>query len=398
MKSALALHGGAPVRVKLLPYARQSVDAADVQAVVETLTSDWLTTGPTVERFEKALAAKVGAPEVVAISNGTSALHAAVRAAGIGPGDEVIVPALTFVATANSVVFEGGRPVFADVDPGTLLVDPKSIERLITPRTRAVISVDYGGQPCAHDEISRLARARGLRTIADAAHSLGATLADRPVGTLADLTTFSFHPAKHITTAEGGAIATGDPECARVMRRFRSHGIDSDVRAREKAGTFQYQMVDLGYNYRISDLQCSLGLSQLAHLEGWIARRRELAALYDSAFADLDFVEPLAKAPGTNSSYHLYVVQLVLDRMTVDRDTVYKALRAEGIGVNVHYLPVHLNPFYREKFGTREGECPAAESAYRRLLSLPMFPTMKDQDVTDVISAFEKVGHAFRAG
>lgn len=396
MKSDLALHGGTPVRPRMLPYARQIVDEEDRNAVLEVLGSDWLTTGPAVERFEKALAETLGAPEVVVVSNGTAALHAAVHAAGIGPGDEVVVPALTFVASANAVVFAGGKPVFADVDSKSLSLDPESVKQRLTDRTKAIIAVDYAGQPCRYDELVPLAKSRGLTLIADACHALGGSHGGRKVGTLADLSTFSFHPAKHITTAEGGAISTADPEAARRMRRFRNHGIDSDLRSREAKGTFAYQMVDLGYNYRLSDLQCALGISQLKKLGAWVEKRRQLARLYDTALASMDFVEPVEQRLD-ESSYHLYIVQLRLDRLSVDRDVIHQALRAEGIGANVHYMPVHLHEYYRKNHGTRAGDCPVAEKAYPRLLSLPLFPGMQSSDVEDVVTALAKVGRAYRA-
>jgi perosamine synthetase len=382
----------------MLPYARQTIDQADRDAVLKVLDSDWLTTGPAVDAFEKALARSMGAAHVVVVSNGTAALHAAVHAAGIGPGDEVIVTAMTFVASANAVVFCGGRPVFVDVDPASLLIDPGQLERHLTAKTKAVIAVDFGGQPCDYDALTRFTRRHGLTLISDACHALGATWKGAKVGTIADLSTFSFHPAKHLTTAEGGAIATADPELARKMRRFRSHGIDTDLRTREEKGTFAYQMVDLGYNYRLSDFQCALGLSQLAHLDAWVEKRRALARMYDEGLKDVDCVVTLRQIDGGASSYHLYVVQLALEKLSVDRAQFYKAMRAEGIGANVHYMPVHLHPFYQERFGTKAGDCPAAEAAYERILTLPMYPAMSEADVADVIAALRKVGEHYRAG
>ena len=370
-----------------IPYGRQAIDDEDIQAVVEVLRSDWLTTGPQVERFEAALAEFVGAKHAVAVSNGTAALHAAAFAAELGPGDEVIVPAMTFAASANCVVYQGGVPVFADVNRSTLLLDPATVEALITPRTRAVIAVDYAGQPCDYDALRQIARRHSLILIDDAAHALGGSDGGRTVGTLADLNTFSFHPVKHITTGEGGAITTHDPELAQRLRIFRNHGITTDHRQREQQGSWFYEMVALGYNYRLTDLQCVLGLSQLRKLGAWLIRRREIARHYDEAFAGSTVVEPLGVRLGASHAYHLYVV-----RLKIDRASAFARLRAEGIGVNVHYIPVHLHPFYRERFGTRAGMCPVAEEAYEQIVSLPIFPAMSDGDVGRVIDVVRRLG------
>jgi len=262
---------------KKIPYGRQLIGEDDIRAVADVLRSDWITTGPCVDRFERAFAAVVGASHAVSVSSGTAALHAAMFAAGIGPGDEVIVPSMTFAATANCVVFQGGTPVFADVDPATLLIDINDTERKITSRTRALIAVDYTGHPCDYDRLTALARGRGLLLVADACHSLGAEYRGRRSGSLADMSAFSFHPVKHITTGEGGMVTTGDPDLALRMRQFRNHGITTDQRQRAERGTWYYEMTALGYNYRITDFQCALGMSQLGKLPGWLARRREIA-------------------------------------------------------------------------------------------------------------------------
>jgi hypothetical protein len=248
-----------PTRTTMLPYGRQTIGGDDIAAVVETLRSDWLTTGPKVGEFERAFAAYTGAAEAVAVTNGTAALHAAMAALDIGPGDEVIVPPMTFAASANCVVYQGGTPVFADVDADTLLIDPAEVERRISPRTRAIVAVDYAGQPCDYDALQAIADEHGLALVADACHALGGSDHGRPVGTLADLSTFSLHPVKHITTGEGGVITTNDPELAARMRIFRNHGITSDHRQREQQGSWFYEMTDLGYNYRLTDVQCALG-------------------------------------------------------------------------------------------------------------------------------------------
>ncbi len=375
----------------MIPYGRQSIDEEDIRAVVEVLRSDWLTTGPKVHEFEQHFSQFIGVREAVAVSSGTAALHAAVYALGIGAGDEVIVPAMTFAATANCVVFQQATPVFVDVTPDTLLINPEKIEERITPRTKAIISVDYAGQPCDYDALKSIADKHQLSLIDDACHALGARYKGKNIGSLADLTTFSFHPVKHITTGEGGMVVTDDPDLAARMRLFRNHGISTDHRQRAEKGTWFYEMTDLGYNYRISDIQCSLGLSQLRKLPVWICRRRGIAMRYDRAFEDVPTIEPLRVSPEVYHAYHLYVVQLLEERIKRDRSAIFTAFREEGIGVNVHYIPVHLHPYYRERFGYREGECPVAEMAYQGLISLPMYHGMGDEDIEAVIEGTRKV-------
>jgi perosamine synthetase len=266
----------------------------------------------------------------------------------------------------------------------------------VTPRTRAVVAVDFAGQACDYDALRDVVHRHQLALVADACHAVGGSYRGRPVGSLADLSTFSFHPVKHITTGEGGMISTDDAELASRMRIFRNHGITTDSRQREEQGSWFYEMVGLGYNYRMTDFQCALGVSQLSKLPAWIARRREIAAAYDRAFADVPEVRPLRVRPEVGHAYHLYVVQLQFDRLKVDRARVFAALRAENIGVNVHYIPVHLHPFYRRHFGTGPGDCPVAENAYDRLLTVPLFPAMTDHDVADVVTALGKVIEAYR--
>ncbi|HOK07941.1 MAG TPA: UDP-4-amino-4,6-dideoxy-N-acetyl-beta-L-altrosamine transaminase [Syntrophales bacterium] len=375
----------------MIPYGRQSIDEEDIQAVVEVLRSDWLTTGPKVEEFERAFARAVGAKHAVAVSSGTAALHAAMYALGIGPGDEVIVPPMTFAATANCVVFQGGTPVFADVEEETLLIDPKEVERRITPRTRAIIAVDYAGQPCDYDELCRIAKNNNIYLVSDACHALGAKYKGRPVGSLADLTVFSFHPVKHITTGEGGMITTDHPELADRMRIFRNHGITTDHRQREALGSWFYEMVDLGYNYRITDFQCALGLSQLKKLPIWLKRRHEIADEYRKFFSgSIDF-EPLIVRDKVYHAYHLYIIRLKSKKKDLTRNHVFKWLRTEGIGVNVHYIPVHLHPFYQTRFKTGPGLCPVAEAAYAEIISLPIYPAMTKETVVTVTRKLRKV-------
>ncbi len=395
MNSRLAVEGGTPVRPTMLPYGRQVIDDDDVAAVAEVLQSDWLTTGPVVAEFEQAFAARTSARHAVAVSSGTAALHTAVFAAGIGPGDEVIVPAMTFAASANCVRYQGGTVVFADVRPDTLNLDPAAVEPLITQRTRAIIAVDYSGQPADLDELSTLCRARDITLIEDAAHALGATYRGRTVGSIVHLTTFSLHPVKHITTGEGGMVTTNDPALDARLRAFRNHGITTDHRQRSVAGSWFYEMVELGFNYRLTDIQCALGLSQLTKLDRWLERRRAIAARYATGFAGVPEVDSITVQTDRVPVWHLYPIRLGLERLRVGRAEVFKALRAENIGVNVHYIPVPWHPYY-QKLGYTKGQWPVAEDAYERLISLPMFHAMTDADADDVINAVCKVVAHYR--
>jgi perosamine synthetase len=391
----LAVDGGTPVRETLLPYGRQMVSEDDISSVVDVLQSDWLTTGPKVAELEAAWAEQVSARQAVAVSSGTAALHAAVFASGIGLGDEVIVTPLTFAASANCVLYQGGTPVFADVQPDTLNLDPIAVEAAITPRTRAILAVDYSGQPADLDELRNIATRRHLILIEDAAHAIGATYKGRPVGAISDLTTFSTHPVKHITTGEGGLVTTDDVDQANRMRWFRNHGITTDHRQRAARGGWFYEMVELGYNYRLPDINCALGLSQLGRLDRWLVQRRAIAARYTQAFADLPATQPLSIRSDREPAWHIYPVLLDADHLRVDRAQVFAALRAENIGVNVHYIPVYWHPYYAHR-GYRRGLCPRAEAAYERLITLPLFPAMTEQDVADVIEAVYKVVEAYR--
>jgi perosamine synthetase len=392
---ALAISGGTPVRATYLPYGRQSIDEVDIQAVVEVLRSDWLTTGPKVGEFEEAFAARVGAKHAVSVSSGTAALHAAAFAAGLKAGDEAITTPLTFAATANCVLYQGATPVFADVSGDTLNLDPEQVAKKISPKTRAILPVDYSGHPADLTAITKLARQHGLIVIEDACHALGAEYRGRRVGSLADMTVFSFHPVKHITTGEGGMVTTDDQKLAEKLRRFRNHGISSDARQRQSAGQWHYEMVLLGFNYRLSDLVCALGIEQLRRLDGNLVRRREIAAAYTAGFREIPGVIAPAVRADANPAWHLYPIRLALEKLTVGRAEIFRALRAENIGVNVHYIPVHLHPYYREQFGYKGGEFQVAEDAYERLISLPMFHGMTDQDVEDVICAVRKVMACF---
>jgi perosamine synthetase len=387
----LAIHGGPPVRGTLLPYGRQSIDERDIQAVVETLRSDWLTTGPKVAEFEEALASWVGAKYAVSFSSGTAALHAAAFAAGLQSGDEAITSPLTFAATANCVLYQGATPVFADVAEDTLNLDPELIEARVTARTKAILPVDYAGHPADLDSILQLAERHGLIVIEDACHALGAEYRGRRVGGIGHMTVFSFHPVKHLTTGEGGMVTTDNPAFAETLRRFRNHGISSDARQRQSAGQWHYEMVLLGFNYRLTDIACALGLQQMKKLEANLARRRQIAARYAAEFRDMLGVLPPQTRTDVNPAWHLYPIRMDLTKLSAGRAQVFRALRAENIGVNVHYIPVHSHPYYRDRFGYKGWEYPVAEDAYERLISLPMFHGMSDSDVEDVIRAVCKV-------
>jgi len=375
----------------MIPYGRQTIDEDDIKAVVEVLRSDWLTTGPKVAEFEKVFAQYVGAKYAVVVSSGTAALHAAMYAIGIKPCDEVIVPPITFAASVNCVVYQGGTPVFSDVEPDTLLLDPDQIETKITSKTKTIIAVDYAGHPCDYDSLRKIADKYNLVLVADACHALGAEYKGEKTGTLADLNIFSFHPVKHITTGEGGMITTNDPDLAGRIRLFRSHGITTDARQREEQDSWFYEMVDLGYNYRMTDFQCALGIAQLRKLPKFLKRRREIAARYDEAFASLSGINPLVVRHDSLHAYHLYVVRVDSGALGIDRTALFTSLRERGIGVNVHYIPVHLHPFYRDKFNTGPGLCPFAEAAYEQIISIPMFPGMTDEDVDYVLKFMKEI-------
>jgi UDP-4-amino-4,6-dideoxy-N-acetyl-beta-L-altrosamine transaminase len=395
----LAIHGGTPVREKLLPYGRQSLDDADIRAVVEVLKSDWLTTGPKVGEFEERFAAWVGARHAISFSSGTAALHGAAFAAGLGPGDEAITTPMTFCADANCILYQGATPVFADVSADTLNLDPQEVSKKITSHTKAIIAVDYAGHPAALDELAELAKAQIQRPllIEDACHALGAEFRGKRVGGIADMTVFSFHPVKHLTTGEGGMVTTNDAELAETLRRFRNHGISSEARQRQESGQWFYEMVLLGFNYRLTDIACALGLSQMERLDANLARRREIAAQYAEAFRDLPVIVVPAVREGVNPAWHLYPIRLNLKMLAVGRGEIFRALRAENIGVNVHYIPVHQHPYYRERFKIQFKEgYPVAEDAYERLISLPMFHSMTAQDAGDVIRAVTKVVDHYR--
>lgn len=375
----------------IIPYGHQWIDEADIQAVVDVLRSDWLTTGPKVPEFEQAVAGYVGAKHAVAVSSGTAALHAAMYAIDIKQGDEVILPPMTFVATANAVVFQGGTPVFADVEPDTLLLDPDQVEKSITSRTKGIIAVDYGGQPCDYDRLQQIANKHQLHLVDDACHALGAKYKEKNIGAVADQTIFSFHPVKHITTAEGGMIVTNDSNIAERLRLFRNHGISSDFRERESKDSWYYEMIDLGYNYRISDIQCALGITQLNKLHRFLEVRKKISRIYDKALEAIKGVTPLSVRSDVSHAYHLYVIKLDKYALGSDRSYFFKQMRNLGIGVNVHYIPVHLHPFYKQRYNTNDGLCPVAKEEYEKVLSLPIHQRMSEIDAHRVIDGLCKV-------
>lgn len=371
----------------MIPYGKQTIDQDDIQAVVDVLKSDFLTTGPKIAEFEQTVADYVGAKYAVAISNGTSALHAACFAAGIGPGDEVITTPLTFAASANCVLYCGGTPVFADVDPKTYNIDPEDIRRKITDRTKAIIAVHLAGQPCDMDAIHSIAHEYGLIVIEDGAHALGSVYKGKKVGSLSDMTTFSFHPVKPITTGEGGMIVTDNEEFYKKMALFRSHGITrDDSMMTRNDGPWFYQQFDLGYNYRITDIQCALGCSQMKKLDRFLARRKEIVARYNEAFADCDNIITPYQLSDTESGWHLYIVQV----KNCDRRQVFEAMREKGIGVNVHYIPVYMHPYYREH-GYENVHCANAEEIYSHIISLPLYPGLTSEQQDYVIDTLKSL-------
>jgi UDP-4-amino-4,6-dideoxy-N-acetyl-beta-L-altrosamine transaminase len=377
----------------MIPYGTQWIDKEDIEAVLRVLRSDRITQGPRIEEFEHAVADYAGACHAVAFSSGTAALHAACAAAGVGAGDEVITSPLSFIASANCALYTGATPVFADIEPVSLTLDWQEAAKKVTPHTKAIIPVDFGGQPCALDEITALARQRGLIVIEDAAHALGAEYKGRRIGGLADMTVLSFHPVKHITTGEGGMVLTNDVALHEKLARFRTHGI---VREPAKLtnpdeGAWYYEMQELGYNYRITDIQCALGLAQLKKIDLFVKRRREIADQYTQAFASLPGLRLPQEPAGTRSSYHLYVLQLPIERLKGGRRAFFDALVERKLGVNVHYIPIHLQPYYQNRFGYRRGNFAVAERYYDRAITIPLYPKMTDEDVRYVIASVSDV-------
>jgi len=370
-----------------IPYSRQYIDEDDEQAVLDVLRSDYLTTGPKIAEFEKIVADYVGAKYAVAVASGTAALHVSCLAAGIKKGDEVITTPITFAASSNCVLYCDAKVVFADINPITYNIDPTDIRRKITDKTKAIIPVHFTGQPCEMDEIHDIAQEHDLIVLEDAAHALGADYKGRKIGGLSDLTTFSFHPVKHITTGEGGMITTNDKTLYEKLLLLRTHGITKDPSLLKKnEGGWYYEQLELGFNYRITDIQCALGISQMKKIDRFIARRREIAKRYDDAFADLDGVMIPIQLEGCNNSYHLYVVQME----DIVRKDAFNELRTAGIGVNVHYIPVYKHPYY-QKNGYQDIYCANAENLYNKMISLPIYPGLTKEEQEYVIEQITRV-------
>jgi dTDP-4-amino-4,6-dideoxygalactose transaminase len=374
----------------MVPFALPDIGEAEIREVVEVLRSGWITSGPKVEQFERAFAASLGGEvEAIAVNSATAGLHLALEAAGIGEGDEVVVPVHTFTATAEVVCYVRARPVFVDVEPDTLCLDPDRVRQAITPRTRAIMPVHYGGRACAMQPLIELAREHGLHIVEDAAHALPTTYRGRPIGALpTTATVFSFYATKPLATGEGGMIVTRARELARRMRVMRLHGIDRDVfdRYRRPDASWYYEVIAPGFKYNLTDLAAAIGLVQLARTDAMWRRRRAIAAAYDRVFADLPLRLPAGPAPGDGHAWHLYPVR-VADEAPIDRDQLAAALRREGVSTSVHYIPLHLHPFWRDTYGLRPEQFPVATDAWRRLLSLPIYSRMSDAEVTQVIEA-----------
>lgn len=371
----------------MIPYGRQTLEKDDIEAVVRVLQSDYLTTGPMIAEFEKTVCEYTNTKYAVAVSNGTAALHAACFAAGIEPGDEVITSPITFAASANCVLYCGGTPVFADINPKTYNMDSADIERKITPKTKAIIAVHLAGQPCDMDAIHSIAKKYRLIVIEDGAHALGAEFKGKKIGGLSELTTFSFHPVKPVTTGEGGMIMTNNKELYQRLLLFRSHGITRNEKFMTRNdGPWFYQQLELGYNYRITDIQCALGISQMKKLDSFLQRRREIAKRYNESFSTVKNVITPYQCEESKSGWHLYIIQ-VKNR---DRRTVFEEMRKKGIGVNVHYIPVYFHPYYREN-GYLNVKCVAAEELYERMISLPIYPTLTEGEQQYVIQTVKEL-------
>lgn len=388
----LAIFGGTPVRDTKISYGRQCIEQDDIDAVVATLKSSALTCGPKINELEKALCDVTGAKYAVAVSNGTAALHIAAMAAGIKEGDEVIVSPITFAASANCVLYCGGTPVFADIDPETYNISPASIRKCITEKTKAIVAVDFTGQAVELDEIREICKEHNLLLIEDAAHSIGTKYNGKPVGSIADMTTFSFHPVKTVTAGEGGAVMTNDEGLYRRLLRLRSHGItrNQDEMVHATDDPWYNEQVELGYNYRMTDFQAALLISQLKKLPAFSARRKEIVTMYEKGFADVPEIQIQREIPESDTTRHLYVLRLHLEMLTCTRREFFDALAAENIQSQVHYLPVYRHSHY-ENLGYPKGLCPNAEKYYEESMSLPLYYLLKDEDVADVIKAVKKV-------
>ena len=393
----LAIFGGSPVRGTPLNYGKQCIDEDDINAVVETLRSPFITCGPKVSEAEKKLCEVTGAKYAVVVANGTAALHLAALAAGFGEGDEVIVSSITFAASSNCVLYCGAKPVFADMDLDTYNIDPECIKKLITSRTKGVVAVDFTGQAVNHDAIRGLCREHGLVFIEDAAHAIGTKYNGHPVGSLADMTCFSFHPVKTVTSGEGGAITTNDEQLYRKLLRLRAHGItrEPSEMVHPTDAMWYNEQVELGFNYRLTDIQAALLVSQLDKLDKFSARRKEIVKRYDQAFSQMPELFVQREIPESDTTRHLYVIRLNPERLSCDRRQFFDALHAENICPQVHYLPVYWHSYY-EKLGYEKGLCPNAETYYQWSMSIPLFFALSDEDVEDTIKAVKKVVEYYR--
>lgn len=387
-----AIEGGTPVRETKLFYGHQYIDEADVKAVSEVLVSDYLTCGPKITELEQRLCALTGAKYAVMCSNGTAALHIAALAAGVGEGDELITTPITFAASANCALYCGARPVFADINPRTYNISPECVAKQITDKTKAVVAVDFTGQAVELAPLLELCHNKGIVLIEDGAHSIGTTYKGVPVGSIADLTTFSFHPVKTVTGGEGGAVLTNREDLYQKLLLYRSHGITKEERfyQNESHGSWYHEQIDLGYNYRITDIQCALILSQLDKLERFAKRRKEIVEQYNEAFRGMPELFVQEEIAESDTVRHLYILRIVPERLRIDRKGFFEALAAENIACNVHYIPVYWHPYY-ERLGYQKGLCPNAEKLYREILSLPLYYSLTDSDVADVIAAVKKI-------
>lgn len=387
-----AIEGGKAVREKPIYYGHQYIDEADIQAVVDVLRSDYLTCGPKIEELEQKLCALTGAKYAVVCANGTAALHIAALSAGVGTGDEVITTPITFAASANCALYCGARPVFADIDPETYNIDPVKVEAAITPKTKAVVAVDYTGQSVALDPLREICKKRGLILMEDGAHVIGTKYKGKANGSISDMTTFSFHPVKTVTGGEGGAVLTNDEVLYEKLLLYRSHGITRKENLMEHAidGPWYYEQIALGYNYRMTDMQAALIISQLDKLPQFSARRKEIVARYNRAFSENPALYVQREIPDSDTTRHLYILRLVPDKLRIDRGQFFAALAAENVCCNVHYIPTYYFPYY-EKLGYRKGLCPNAEKLYEEIITLPLYFGMSDDDVESVIEAVRKV-------